>query len=53
MTNQAKTILSMFNNDHSFNDIAKAVGVHLDAVMFIIKQLTIFGYIKPEELTNG
>tara|TARA_R110000764_G_scaffold22954_1_gene56614 strand:+ start:934 stop:1095 length:162 start_codon:yes stop_codon:yes gene_type:complete len=53
MTNQANKILSMFNNDSSFNEIAKAVNIHLDDVMFIIKQLTIFGFINPEELKNG
>ena len=53
MNNQANKILSMFNNESSFNAIAKAVNIHLDDVMFTIKQLTIFGFIKPEDLTNG
>jgi predicted transcriptional regulator len=53
MTNQANKILAMFNNNNSFNEIAKAVNIHLDDVMFTIKQMTIFGLIKPEELTNG
>ena len=43
----------MFNNDNSFNEIAKALSIHLDDVMFTIKQLTIFGFIKQEELSNG
>ena len=53
MTNQASKILSMFNNDFSFNETAKVLTIHLDDVMFTIKQLTIFGFIKPEELKNG